>query len=56
MNMLAQPSSTDKVTMSSLELVDYINDSRKFDEKPVQLRHADFIAKVPSVLAHSRMV
>lgn len=50
MNMLAQPSSTDKVTMSSLELVDYINDSRKFDEKPVQLRHADFIAKVPKVL------
>ena len=50
MNMLAQPSNTDQVTMSSLELVDYINDSRKFDEKPVQLRHADFIAKVPRVL------
>lgn len=50
MNMLAQPSSTDQVTMSSLELVDYINDSRKFDEKPVQLRHADFMAKVPKVL------
>ena len=50
MNMLAQPGSTDQVTMSSLELVDYINDSRKFDEKPVQLRHADFIAKVPKVL------
>lgn len=50
MNMLAQPSNIDKVTMSSLELVDYINDSRKFDEKPVQLRHADFIAKVPKVL------
>ena len=48
--MLAQPSSTDQVTMSSLELVDYINDSRKFDEKPVQLRHADFMAKVPKVL------
>ncbi|WP_373683186.1 phage antirepressor KilAC domain-containing protein [Acinetobacter sp. YH12238] len=50
MNMLAQPGSTDQVTMSSLELVDYINDSRKFDEKPVQLRHADFMAKVPKVL------
>ena len=41
---------TDQVTMVSLELVDYINDSRKFDEKPVQLRHADFMAKVPKVL------
>lgn len=53
MNMLAQiqnDNSTDQVTMVSLELVDYINDSRKFDEKPVQLRHADFIAKVPKVL------
>lgn len=50
MPILAQPSSTDQVTMSSLELVDYINDSRKFDEKPVQLRHADFMAKVPKVL------
>jgi len=39
-----------EVTMSSLELVDYINESRKFDEKPVQLRHADFMAKVPKVL------
>ena len=50
MPILAQSSSTDQVTMSSLELVDYINDSRKFDEKPVQLRHADFMAKVPKVL------
>ena len=50
MNMLAQTNSTDQVTMSSLELVDFINDSRKFDEKPVQLRHADFMAKVPKVL------
>ena len=50
MPILTQPSSTDQVTMSSLELVDYINDSRKFDEKPVQLRHADFMAKVPKVL------
>lgn len=50
MNMLSQTNNTDQVTMSSLELVDYINDSRKFDEKPVQLRHADFMAKVPKVL------
>ena len=50
MPILAQSSNTDQVTMSSLELVDYINDSRKFDEKPVQLRHADFMAKVPKVL------
>lgn len=53
MNMLAQiqnDNNTDQVTMVSLELVDYINDSRKFDERPVQLRHADFMAKVPKVL------
>lgn len=53
MNMLAQiqnDNNTDQVTMVSLELVDYINDSRKFDEKPAQLRHADFMAKVPKVL------
>ena len=53
MNNLAQiqnDNNTDQVTMVSLELVDYINDSRKFDEKPVQLRHADFMAKVPKVL------
>ena len=53
MNMLAQiqnDNNTDQVTMVSLELVDYINDSRKLDEKPVQLRHADFMAKVPKVL------
>lgn len=51
--MLAQiqnDNNTEQVTMTSLELVDYINDSRKFDEKPVQLRHADFMAKVPKVL------
>ena len=53
MNMLAQiqnDNNTEQVTMTSLELVDYINDSRKFDEKPVQLRHADFMVKVPKVL------
>ena len=51
MPILAQTSNnSNQVTMVSLELVDYINDSRKFDEKPVQLRHADFMAKVPKVL------
>lgn len=51
MNMLTQENfNINEVTMSSLELVDYINESRKLDEKPVQLRHADFIAKVPKVL------
>ena len=50
MNMLSQTNNTDQVTMTSLELVEYINDSRKFDEKPVKLRHADFMAKVPKVL------
>ncbi|WP_075175459.1 phage antirepressor KilAC domain-containing protein [Acinetobacter indicus] len=51
MNMLTQENfNINEVTMSSLELVDYINESRKFDEKPVQLRHADFMAKVPKVL------
>ncbi|UNW10653.1 phage regulatory protein/antirepressor Ant [Acinetobacter indicus] len=51
MNMLTQENfNINEVTMSSLELVDYINESRKLDGKPVQLRHADFIAKVPKVL------
>lgn len=37
--------------MSSLEIVEFINDYRfKNDENPVQIRHADFIAKVPKVL------
>lgn len=51
MNMLAQTeSNTNQVTMTSLEIVDFINEIRKFDEKPVQLRHADFMAKAPKVL------
>lgn len=37
--------------MSSLEIVDFINDYRaKNDENPVQLRHSDFMAKVPKVI------
>lgn len=34
--------------MSSLELVDFINQNRKEDES--ELRHADFLTKVPKVL------
>ena len=36
------------VTMSSLELVDYINSQR--GEGEAELRHSDFLAKVPNVL------
>lgn len=36
------------VTMSSLEMVEYINSTRKEDEP--ELRHRDFLAKVPKVL------
>jgi hypothetical protein len=39
---------TRAVTMSSLEMVDYINSQRKEDE--AVLRHADFLEKVPLVL------
>lgn len=51
MNMLAQiGNNINQVTMTSLEIVDFINKHRKFDANPVQLRHADFMAKVPKVL------
>ena len=51
MNILAQSSNnTNQVTMSSPEIVDFINESRKFDENPIQLRHDSFMAKVPKVL------
>ncbi|RKQ59910.1 phage antirepressor YoqD-like protein [Thermovibrio guaymasensis] len=37
--------------MSSLEIVDFINEYRaKNDDQPIQLRHADFMAKVQKVL------
>ena len=37
--------------MSSLEIVDFINEYRaKNDNQPIQLRHADFMAKVQKVL------
>lgn len=46
--------STQQVTMSSPELVEFINKHRKevaTVEKPyIELRHADFMAKVPKVL------
>ncbi|SPJ21258.1 Phage antirepressor protein KilAC domain protein [Prolinoborus fasciculus] len=52
MNMLTQGNfNTNEVTMSSLEIVDFINEYRaKNESNPVQLRHADFMAKVPKVL------
>lgn len=37
--------------MSSLEIVDFINEYRaKNDDQPIQLRHADFMAKVQKVI------
>lgn len=55
MNMLAQTeSNTNQVTMTSLEIVDYINTHRTYMatiEKPyVELQHRSFMAKVPQVL------
>lgn len=56
MNMLAQPNSnTNQVTMSSLDLVDYINVHRKevatIDKPYVELNHSDFMRKVSKVLS-----
>lgn len=58
MNMLAHPiNNTNQVTMTSPELVDYINAHRKevaTIEKPYkELRHDDFMRKVPIVLGES---
>ena len=39
---------TQTVTMSSLEMVDYINSTRK--EGEAELLHKNFLAKVPQVL------
>lgn len=55
MNMLTQGNfNINEVTMSSLEIVDFINNHRKevaTTEKPYkELRHDDFMRKVPSVL------
>ena len=52
--MLAQTNNTDQVTMSSLEIVDFINAHRQAVatiEKPyVELHHRSFMSKVPQVL------
>lgn len=55
MNMLAQTNNTDQVTMSSLEIVDFINEYRaKNESNPVQLRHDSFMAKAPKVLGENQ--
>lgn len=58
MNMLAQiqnDNNTDQVTMSSPEIVDFINEYRaKNESNPVQLRHDSFMAKVPKVLGENQ--
>jgi len=44
-----------EVTMSSLEIVDFINEYRaKTESNPVQLRHDHFMAKVPKVLGENQ--
>ncbi len=52
--MVAQKTSQSNVTMTSLEIVDFINSQRKEAatvEKPYrELRHDHFMAKVPRVL------
>ncbi|MFI7817269.1 phage antirepressor KilAC domain-containing protein, partial [Acinetobacter baumannii] len=49
--MNALMSKNNPVTMTSLEIVDFINEYRSENEShPVQLRHSDFMAKVPKVL------
>lgn len=51
MNQLINTTSKQVPQMSSLEIVDFINEHRcKNDLNPVQLRHSDFIAKVPKVI------
>ena len=52
MPILAQSNAnTNQVTMSSLEIVDFVNEYRaKNENNPVQLQHSDFLKKVPLVL------
>lgn len=45
---LTSVSAAEVLTMSSLEMVSYINSTRKPGE--AEIRHADFLAKVPKVL------
>jgi len=55
MPILTQTNNTDQVTMSSLEIVDFINEYRaKNESNPVQLRHDSFMAKVPKVLGENQ--
>lgn len=56
MPILTQTSNNlNKVTMSSLEIVDFINEYRaKNESSPVQLRHDHFMAKVPKVLGENQ--
>ena len=56
MNMLTQGNfNINEVTMSSLEIVDFINEYRaKIESNPVQLRHDHFMAKVPKVLGENQ--
>ena len=55
MNMLTQGNfNINEVTMSSLEIVDFINEYRaKNESSPVQLRHDHFMAKVSKVLGEN---
>jgi len=51
MNQIMNTTSKQIPQMSSLDIVNFINDYRvKNDSNPVQLRHADFMAKVPKVI------
>ena len=56
MNMLTQGNfNINEATMSSLEIVDFINEYRaKNESNPVQLRHDHFMAKVPKVLGENQ--
>ncbi len=56
MPILTQTSNnSNQVTMSSLEIVDFINEYRaKNESNPVQLRHDSFMAKVPKVLGENQ--
>lgn len=50
MPILPQTSSTDQVTMTSLEIVKFINQSRINDGDITLVQHKDFMRKVPKVL------
>lgn len=46
----AEQPSSDAVTMTSLELVDYINEIRRQQGETIVLRHDDFMRKVPKII------